>query len=804
MRRDSASSAFRRLSVPEPSAFDPISLSRRRFLQAVSLGVAVPVAMGTLFDDVALASVGADPLSPGEGVLIIVGMYGGNDGMNTVVPYASADYARRRSNIALTGTHALDGRVGLHPALTTVKGLYDAGQVAVVQNVGVPNPDFSHFTSMATWMRGETGAASGTGWIGRWLDSHNDDVFNAVTVGSSLPLHLIGRSARATAVGFRGSMFGTQTNPAYRRHFDALRGFAASGIGGWHDAIAATIGLELDVADVVSTIGLPAAGTPEIVAKMTMAANLVNADVGCRVIDVSWGGFDTHANELVDHAARMAEFDAAISALYATLNPGLADRVTVMTWSEFGRTFSSTASGGTDHGSVNPLFVIGRKVAGGVFGDTPSLAGSNDRPQPAIDFRSVYASVIDSWLGGGAASVLGGNYTNLGLFRSAPGAGPITTPNRPVTVGPPASYVAIVPQRVYDSRNAIGADRRVPLGPGEQVIIPISGVGAIPASGVVSVVLNTTVVAPTTDSFVTVWPTGRERPATSNLNPRPGRAVPNMVVVPLGADGTVSLYNDRGLGHVIVDAVGYCTQTSVDRLTPLPPARILDTRDGVGAARRKVDGGSTIDVRVTGVGGVPASGVSSVVLNVTATSPDSDSYLTIWPTGSPRPNASSLNMVPGQTVPNLVFATVGDGGKVSIFNAAGSTHVIADVFGYFGPSGGNRFISVQPYRALDTRNGIGANGPVTRQPVTLSVPGLPAGVAAVLFNITVTQPTADSFVTVWAAGANQPGTSNLNVRAGETVANSVMAGIDSAGRVQLANAFGSAHLIADVIGYFVP
>lgn len=161
-------------------------------------------------------------------------------------------------------------------------------------------------------------------------------------------------------------------------------------------------------------------------------------------------------------------------------------------------------------------------------------------------------------------------------------------------------------------------------------------------------------------------------------------------------------------------------------------------------------------------------------------------------------------MVPGQTVPNLVFATVGDGGKVSIFNAAGSTHVIADVFGYFGPSGGNRFISVQPYRALDTRSGIGANGPVTRQPVTLSVPGLPAGVAAVLFNVTVTQPTADSFVTVWAAGASQPGTSNLNVRAGETVANSVMAGIDSAGRVQLANAFGSAHLIADVIGYFVP
>lgn len=804
MTTDSAYSAFRRLSIPDQASSDAITLSRRRFLQAVSLGVAVPVAMGTLFDDVALASVGNDPLRAGEGILVLVGMYGGNDGMNTVVPYASADYARRRANLALANTLDLDGRVGLHPSLTAIKDMYDAGQVAVVQNVGIPNPDFSHFTSMATWMRGETGVVSGTGWLGRWLDGHNDDVFSAVSVGSSIPLHLIGRSARGTAVGYRGSMFGTSTNPAYRRHFAALRGFAGSGVGGWHDAIASAIALELDVADVVSGIPQPAAGTAEIVAKMTMAARLVNADIGCRVVDVSWGGFDTHANELTDHGARMTEFDAAVAAFYATLDPSLSDRVTVMTWSEFGRTFSSTASGGTDHGSVNPLFVIGRNVKGGVYGDTPSLAGVSDRPQPAIDFRSVYTSVLDSWMGGGAASIVGGSYSNLGLFRAGPGSGPAQTPERPVTIDPLGSYVAIVPQRVYDSRNGIGGGRRVPVGPGERVTIPISGVGAIPSSGVISVVLNATVTAATSDSYITVWPTGRAQPSTSNLNPRPGRTVPNMVVVPLGADGTVSLFNERGNGHVIIDAVGYCTQTSIDRLVALSPSRILDTRTGVGAATGKLGAASVIDLKVTGVGGVPSDGVSSVVLNVTATSPDRESYLTLWPSGSERPNASSLNMMPGQTVPNLVFATVGAQGKVSIFNAAGTTHVIADVLGYFGPNGRDRFASVQPYRVLDTRSGLGAWGPVTRRPVSLSVPGLPANATALLLNVTATDITNDTYVTVWPSAERQPDTSNLNVRSGETVANSVLCKLGSDGGIQLANAFGSAHLIADVIGYFMP
>ena len=802
MSNDSAYSAFRRLSLPSDAMSDPITLSRRRFLQAVSLGVAVPVAMGTLFDDVALASVGNDPLQAGEGVLVLIGMYGGNDGMNTVVPYASADYARRRANIALSNTLDLDGRVGLHPALTTVKGLYDAGQVAVVQNVGTPDPDFSHFTAMARWMRGETATISaGTGWIGRWLDRNNDDVFNAVTVGSSLGLHMIGQSARAIAVGYKNSMFGVSNIAGYQRHFNAIRGFAGSGVGGWHDTIADVIGLELDVANKVSSVPTPSPNLPDIVGKMTMAARLINANIGCRVVDVSWGGFDTHAGELAAHGARMTEFDAAVAAFYAAIDPAIADRVVMMTWSEFGRTFSSTASAGTDHGSVNPLFVIGRKVKGGVYGDTPSLVGNYDRPQPTIDFRSVYTSVLDSWMGGGAAAIVGGNYSNLGLISGAPtGTFPVAGP-RSITA--PAKYVGIVPQRIFDSRNAIGTSRRTRLGPGERVSVAVSGVGAIPATGVVSVAVNITSTGATSDSYVTAWPTGRTQPDTSNLNPRPGRTVPNFAMVAVGADGTISLFNERGSGHLLVDAIGYCTEANGAGFVPLAPARVMDTRSGVGAPSGRVGPRRTIDLALAGVGGVPAQGADVVVLNVTATAPDGESFVTVWPTGAAMPDASTLNMNRGQTVPNLVFARLGDAGRVSLFNSNGSTHLIADVLGYFSSSSTTTFVSVEPTRILDTRRNLGMNGPVTNAPFSVAVPGLPTGTIALMLNVTATAPTTESYATVWASGRPQPGTSNLNYVGGDTVANAVIAEYGSDGRIQFANAFGSVQLIADLVGYFV-
>jgi uncharacterized protein (DUF1501 family) len=149
---------------------------------------------------------------------------------------------------------------------------------------------------------------------------------------------------------------------------------------------------------------------------MGMAARLINANIGCRVLDVAWGSFDTHANEIADHGTKMKQFDEALAAFYSVLDPAIAPRVVLMTWSEFGRTLTATASAGTDHGSSSSLFVIGASVKGGRYGQMPPISGTVDRPDATVDFRSVYSTVLDGTLGAGSSSVLGATYENLGFL----------------------------------------------------------------------------------------------------------------------------------------------------------------------------------------------------------------------------------------------------------------------------------------------------------------------------------------------------------------------------------------------------
>jgi hypothetical protein len=244
---------------------------------------------------------------------------------------------------------------------------------------------------------------------------------------------------------------------------------------------------------------------------------------------------------------------------------------------------------------------------------------------------------------------------------------------------------------------------------------------------------------------------------------------------------------------------------------PLPPQRILDTRIGLGAPAARLGPGGTIGVQVTGAGGVPASGVTSVVLNVTVTEPTAASYLTAWPAGDGRPLASNLNFTAGQTVPNLVTVKVGADGRVSLFNAAGSVHVIADVAGWYGPDSptpGGRYTPVTPSRVLDTRTGNGAPVAKLGPSATLGLQvtgrgGVPeSGVAAVVLNVTVTEPTAGSYLTAWPASAARPVASNLNYRAGQTVPNLVIVKVGAGGVVNLFNNLGSTHVVADVAGWF--
>jgi hypothetical protein len=256
--------------------------------------------------------------------------------------------------------------------------------------------------------------------------------------------------------------------------------------------------------------------------------------------------------------------------------------------------------------------------------------------------------------------------------------------------------------------------------------------------------------------------------------------------------------------HVQAFGSPTATVTNGASYKPLTPGRILDTRTGP-----PVGAGQSIDVQVTGVGGVPATGVAAAILNVTVTQPTASGYLTVYPTGGGRPLASSLNFVAGQTVPNLVEVALGTGGKVSAFNFSGSTHVVMDVAGWVaapppGPDG--LFNALAPARILDTRSGTGGVtiGPNTSIDVQVTGQGLvPAtGVAAVVLNVTATNPTASSYLTVFPTGAVRPTASNLNFLAGQTVPNRVVVKVGTAGKVTIYNLTGNTDVVADVGGWF--
>lgn len=793
----------------------PGGWTRRGFLQAIGAGVIGGAALGTLGELVVPSNLrdafAAPPIGPADGILVTVMLYGGNDGLNTVIPYGDGRYYSQRPNVAVPAAQvlAIDGQVGLHPRLPYVKSLYDQGQVAIVQGVGYPNPDLSHFTSMAVWMNARygTGGAS-SGWIGRWLDGLAPEAADlaVATIDSSVALHLQGNQRRAVAVSPYGDMFGSTSTAQDMRMYTGFANMAEpAGRGQWHDMFSTTMKAQITTAQQVKDVFVQALPNAELVKKMTVAARLINADVGLRVIDVGLNGFDTHDNQPNQHPDLLGQIDAAIAAFYATLSPAFRDRVTIMTMSEFGRTSYSNASNGTDHGTAGPMFVLGTQVRGGLYGQAPSLAVPDrwTRMQYTVDFRSVIGSVIDGWMGGGASTVLNGTGENLGLFRAGP-----RPPDGPVLVLPPAAPSGLVPSspmRVFDTRDGTGG-RKGALGAGETWRFPLTSRFGIPADAV-AVAINVTAVDATQASFVTVYPSGEARPFASNLNPVPGAATPNLVMARVGVGGSIDLYNNNGAVHLVGDVVGWFTAGSNVGMQPLQLARLLDTRDGTGGTLGAVGPGQSVDVQVVGAGGVPA-GATAVALNITATEPSAGSFLTVWPTGQPRPLASSVNMAPGQTVANMVLARVGADGKVTVFNNTGSTHVVVDVLSAFVPGAGSRFVTTSPARVLDTREGNGASQARLGRG-SIAVPlagrgGVPAsGVSAVLLNVTAVAPTTPTYLTVFASDAPRPLASNVNAATGQVVPNMVIARLGADGASAVFNNTGDTDVVADVMGYFV-
>jgi len=413
-----------------------------------------------------------------------------------------------------------------------------------------------------------------------------------------------------------------------------------------------------------------------------------------------------------------------------------------------------------------------------------------------------------------AAALIAGLALTFGTVGLLGGAGSAVAADAGTT------YVPLAPARILDTRDGTGRGGVTgPISSGGTVELMVVGVAGVPASGVEAVALNVTAVNGTAlDSYLTVFPTGTNRPLASNLNFNAGKSVPNLVMARVGTGGKVTIYNNNGSADVVADLQGwYASPVNPvgSRYVPVEPARVLDTRYGVGAGLGPVPGGSVVDLVLAGRAGVPQSGVTAVVLNVTAVGVSGpESFVTVYPSGTQRPWASNLNVAEAQSVPNAVVARLNNG-RVSLYNNVGYVDLIADVQGWFAAPSGvltgqSSYNPMAPVRTLDTRDGTGTGGVSGRIAaggiVVLQVTGrngLPeTGVSAVVLNVTVTNPTAPSFLTVYPSPSPQPLASNLNFKAGQTVANLVVARVGPTGAVTLYNNAGDTHIVADVQGWF--
>lgn len=374
------------------------------------------------------------------------------------------------------------------------------------------------------------------------------------------------------------------------------------------------------------------------------------------------------------------------------------------------------------------------------------------------------------------------------------------------------NYTPLTPARILDTRFGNGAPM-APIGAGASIDVQVTGRVGVPASGVAAVVINITATNGTQPSYFTAWPTGTTRPLASNINFLAFQDIANLAIVTLGTAGKVSLYNSRGSADAVFDVQGWFStvpQVGVAGLfNALPaPNRILDTRMVGGPFSR----GEIRSFQVTGTPGVPA-GASSVVINVTAVAGTLASYLTVWPADATQPTASNLNFSAGRNLPNRVIVKLSGGGspgQIKIYNNLGSVDVLVDVTGYFtgaaGPNGGY-YNALQPNRLIDTRVGLGGFGTLApNSAYRFGIAGagnipLFIGLDAVL-NITITNPTSGSYLTVFPGDAGLPIASDLNFGPGDTVANLTVVRLDAAGFIWIYNNLGNVDVIADEEGWF--
>ncbi|MBI1334931.1 MAG: DUF1501 domain-containing protein [Armatimonadetes bacterium] len=405
-------------------------LSRRDLMKhggVIAIGLAAPKWLSTIAEaDVLRVAKGGKPAS--DTVLVVCQLSGGNDGLNTVIPYADSLYYKYRPTIGHKDDVVLklNETLGLHPAMKGMQTLYKEGKVAVITNVGYPKPNRSHFKSMDIWQSASPDDKMKHGWIGRHFDSElkKEKLNPIVALGLSTekPLALVGDSASIPCFASLTdvqNMLGDASSEQLLREIqgtDAMMGSPTRVVQQANksalDAMS-VLSKQLGTFTPKQTYGDDAFGKG-----FKQISQLIGASPATRVVYFSAGGFDTHSRQLDTHARLLGNFSDAVLAFQREMESiNRADKVIILVFSEFGRRVSENASQGTDHGAAAPMFVIGGKVKGGIHGTTPDLSDLQDGDvRFKTDFRQVYAATLDNWIGGDSEVVLGQKFDDLPLF----------------------------------------------------------------------------------------------------------------------------------------------------------------------------------------------------------------------------------------------------------------------------------------------------------------------------------------------------------------------------------------------------
>ncbi len=450
----------RRRAVRVPaSPTRPRSVSRRAFVAGSAASVALAATAAEW-----IVSSGPKPTrkaaadQPGgvnysDASLVVCTLYGGNDGLNTVIPYADSAYAVARGTIAIPADQViqLDSHFGLHPSLSGFKQLWDAGKLAIVQGVGYPDPQLSHFRSMDIWQSAVPDTDVSTGWVGRWMDATGADPLKAIAVGDLLPMVLTGERALGAAVP-TGPMtlpggataqadFTTLCSPTSSEP-PILAAIAQSGSDLLR--VQATVSNAISQSDPYLTTTTAAASSSgsvgsgssasgaqssgssmagqksggDLGAQLDVVNRLITGGVPAKVYAVSQQTYDTHADEVATQARLLGELDVAVTNFVNEMSADpKGQHCVVLIYSEFGRRVQANASGGTDHGAASVVFVAGPRVKGGYYGEYPSLSKLDENGNLVYntDFRSVYATLLANVIGEDPKVVLNGSFPQLGF-----------------------------------------------------------------------------------------------------------------------------------------------------------------------------------------------------------------------------------------------------------------------------------------------------------------------------------------------------------------------------------------------------